>query len=343
MKAVILTAFGGPENLKYVEDFPAPEPKEDEVLVRVKAVALNHLDIWVRKGALPVKPELPHILGSDVSGVVERVGKLVRSVREGDEVVVAPGLSCGVCWDCQSGRDNHCKDYDILGLRSKGGYAEFVVVPERNVIRKPKNLSFVEASSFPLTYTTVWNALVDKGNIKPYHKVFVWAGASGVGVSAIQVAKAFGAFVIASAGSEEKLARLRELGADVVVNHYEEDVVGKVRELFREGVDIVVDHVGQETFNKSVQMLRKGGKLVFFGTTTGSRAELDIRYLFVREIQLLGVYMGSRANLFKIAELFERGVFRPVVDRVFELREAPQAHRYLESSKHFGKVVLKVD
>ena len=343
MKAVLLTAFGGPENLKYVEDYPKPKPKENEVLVRVKAVALNHLDIWVRMGALPVKPELPHILGSDVSGVVEEVGSLVKSVKPGDEVIVAPGLSCGVCWDCQSGRDNHCKDYDILGLRSKGGYAEYVVVPERNVIPKPKNLSFEEAASFPLTYTTVWNALVDKGNIKPYHRVFIWAGASGVGVAAIQVAKSFNAFVIATAGNEEKMKKCKELGADVVLNHYEEDVVKRVRELFKEGIDIVVDHVGEATFRKSVEMLRKGGKLVFFGTTTGSRAELDIRYLFVREIELLGVYMGSRANLFKIAELFERGVYKPVVDKVFPLKDAPEAHRYLEASKHFGKVVLKVE
>lgn len=343
MKAVILTDFGGVENLKYVEDFPKPEPKEDEVLVRVKAVALNHLDIWVRMGALPVRPELPHILGSDVSGVVEKVGSLVKNVKEGDEVIVAPGLSCGVCYDCQSGQDNHCKDYDILGLRSKGGYAEYVVVPARNVIRKPKNLSFEEAASYPLTFLTVWNALVDKAQIKPYSKVFIWAGSSGVGVAGIQIAKAFNAFVITTAGNEEKAKKCKELGADLVFNHYKDDVVQKVREVFREGVDIVVDHVGEKTFWKSVQMLRKGGKLVFFGTTTGSRGEIDIRYVFVREIELLGVYMGRRATLFKITELFERGVFKPIVDKVFPLKEAPEAHRYLEESKHFGKVVLRVE
>ena len=343
MKAVLLTAFGGVENLKYTEDFPKPEPKENEVLIRVKAVALNHLDIWVRTGALPVKPQLPHILGSDVSGVVEKVGSLVKNVKEGDEVIVAPGLSCGVCWDCQSGWDNHCKDYDILGLRSKGGYAEYVVVPERNVIKKPKNLSFEEASSYPLTFLTVWNALVNKGEIKPYHKIVIWAGSSGVGVAGIQIAKSFGAFVIATAGNEEKMRKCKELGADIVINHYKEDVVKKVREIFKEGVDIVVDHIGSKTFWKSVEMLRKGGKLVFFGTTTGSEAKIDIRYTFVREIQLIGVYMGKRADLFKITELFERGVYKPVVDKVFPLEKAGEAHEYLEASKHFGKVVLKVE
>ncbi len=342
MKAVILKNFGGVENLEYVEDFPEPQIKDNEVLIRVKAVALNHLDIWVRLGALAVKPELPHILGSDVSGVVERVGSLVNNVKEGDEVVVAPGLSCGVCYDCQRGRDNLCKDYDILGLKTKGGYAEFVKVPSRNVIKKPKNLSFEEAASYPLTYLTVWNALVEKGQMKPYSRLLVWAGSSGVGVAAIQLAKLMGAFVIATAGSEEKANKCKQLGADVVINHYTEDVPKKVREIFKDGVDIVMDHVGEKTFTKSIECLRKGGKIVFFGTTTGDQANIDIRYVFVREIELLGVYMGSRAHLFKITELMERGLLKPMVDRVFSLVEAPQAHEYLESSKHFGKVVLRV-
>ncbi len=343
MKAVILENFGGVENLKYVEDFPEPEIREDEVLIRVKAVALNHLDIWVRTGSLAVKPSLPHILGSDVSGVVEKKGSLVNNMNEGDEVIVAPGLSCGVCWDCQKGDDNHCKDFDILGLRSKGGYAEFVKVPARNVIKKPKNLSFEEAASYPLTFLTVWNALVDKANIKPFHRVLIWAGSSGVGVAGIQIAKSFGAFVIATAGNEEKAKRCKELGADIVIDHYKEDVVKRVRDIFKEGVDIVMDHIGSSTFWKSVECLRKGGKLVFFGTTTGSEAKIDIRYLFVREISLLGVYMGRRETLFKITELFERGVYKPVIDSVFPLKEAPKAHERMEKSLHFGKIVLKVE
>ena len=342
MKALLLEGFGGPEKLRYTEDFPDPEPKEGEVRVRVKAVALNHLDVWVRTGSLPVKPDLPHILGSDVSGVVDKVGPGVRRFKEGDEVIVAPGLSCGLCEMCQAGEDNLCKDYDILGLRSKGGYAEFVVVPERNLIRKPENLSFEEASSYPLTSLTVWNALVDKGKIKPGDRVLVWGGSSGIGVMAIQIAKLFGAFVIATAGTDEKLKKCKQLGADLVINHYEEDVVKRVRDLFNEGVDLVVDHVGSATFWKSVECLRKGGKLLFFGTTTGDKAEINIRYLFVREITLHGVYMGRRRSLFRITKLFREGKLRPVVDKVFDLKEGPEAHRYLEASKHFGKVVLKL-
>ncbi|ADO46215.1 Alcohol dehydrogenase zinc-binding domain protein [Hydrogenobacter thermophilus TK-6] len=342
MRAVILKAFGGIENLEYVEDFPKPEIREDEVLIRVKAVALNHLDIWVRMGALAVKPELPHILGSDVSGVVEKVGSLVRNVKEGDEVILSPGLSCGVCYECLSGRDNLCRYYDILGLKTRGGYAEYIKVPSRNVMAKPKNLSFEEAASYPLTFLTVWNALVRKGNIKPYSRVLIWAGSSGVGVAGIQIAKLMGAFVIATAGSEEKAKRCKELGADIVINHYQEDVVKRVRDIFKEGVDLVMDHVGEKTFGRSIECLKKGGKLVFFGTTTGSNAQIDIRYVFVREIELLGTYMGTSADLFKITELFERGLLKPIVDRVFDLKSAREAHSYLEASTHFGKVVLRI-
>ena len=272
------------------------------------------------------------------------MGSLVKEdIKEGDEVVVAPGLSCGVCYECQSGHDNHCRHYDILGLRSKGGYAEYVKVPARNVIKKPSNLSFEEASSYPLTFLTVWNALVNKANIRPYHRVLIWGGSSGVGVAGIQIAKLFGAFVIATVGSEEKAKRCKELGADMVIDHYKEDVVQRVRGLFKEGVDIVMDHVGSQTFWKSVECLRRGGRFVFFGTTTGSEASVDIRYIFVREIELLGVYMGPRADLFKITELFERGLLKPVVDRVFPLEKAQEAHTYLEGSRHFGKVVLRVE
>jgi len=343
MKAVVLTAFGGVENLKLVDDFPEPQPKECEVVVRVKAVALNHLDVWVRKGALPVKPELPHVLGSDVAGVVEKVGKGVKNFKEGDEVVVMPGLSCGLCERCQGGDDNLCREYDILGLRSKGGYAQLVKVPELNLVKKPQNLSFVEASSYPLTFLTCWNALVDKGGVKPGDKVFVWAGSSGVGVACIQIAKLFGATVVTTAGNEEKAKKCKELGADLVFNHYEDDLLKEVRSRFKEGVDLVIDHVGEKTFPVSVRLLRRGGKLSFFGTTTGSEVSLNLRELFVREVKLLGVYMGRRANLFRITRLFEEGKFKPVVDRVFPLEEAPKAHEYLEESKHFGKVVLKVD
>ncbi len=343
MRAVLLTDFGDIDGLKFRDEVEEPVLKPTRVLIRVKAVALNHLDIWVRKGALPVKPELPHILGSDISGVVEAVGEEVINVKEGEEVLVIPSLSCGICQVCQGGYDNLCKDYDIIGLRSKGGYAEYISVPVRNVIKKPANLSFEEASSYPLTFLTSWNALVDKGKVDPSKVVFIWAGASGVGTASIQIAKLFGAFVITTVGNEEKMEKCKELGADIVLNHYRDDIEHEVFSLFPEGVDIVVDHIGRKTFGRSASILRRGGVLSFLGTTTGGSVELNLRSLFVKEIQLKGVYMGRRGNLFKITNLFEKEMLKPVIDQIFPLEEARQAHRYMEESRHFGKIVLRID
>ncbi len=343
MKALLLTKFGDEGVFQYTEDFPKPQIAPDEVLVRVKACALNHLDIWVRKGALAYKPPLPHILGSDVAGVVEEVGPLVKHVKPGDEVVVNPNLSCGVCEACLSGQDNHCKEFKILGFQVKGGYAEYVKVPKTNVIPKPKNLTFEETASFPLTYITAWNAVIDKGEIKPGDKVVIWGASSGVGVAALQLSKLFGATVIAITSSEWKAQKLKDLGADFVINRNTQNVEEVVKEISPEGVDIVVDHVGEKTLPISIKLLKKGGRLSFLGTTTGDKGVFNIRYNFVNEIKMNGVYMGRKATLLRIASLFERGLLKPVVDKVFPLKEGEKAHQYLESGNHFGKVVLKVD
>ncbi len=343
MKAVLLKTFGDEGVFEYTESFPKPQIKPDEVLVRVKAVALNHLDIWIRKGTLAFKPTLPHILGSDVAGVVEEVGQLVEHVKPGDEVVVNPNLSCGVCEACLSGEDNHCPQFKILGFQVHGGYAEYVKIPKTNLVPKPKNLTFEEAASFPLTYITAWNAVIDKGEIKLGDVVFIWGGASGVGVASIQLAKLFGAFVITTTSQDWKAEKLKQLGADVVINHRTQNVEEEVKKLFPEGVDLVVDHAGEQTLPISIRLLKKGGRLSFLGTTTGDKGTFNIRYNFVNEIKMNGVYMGRKSVLFRVAELFERGILKPVVDKVFPLKEAGQAHRYLEEGKHFGKVVLKID
>jgi NADPH:quinone reductase-like Zn-dependent oxidoreductase len=342
MKAVLLKTFGDKEIFEYTESFPKPKIKPDEVLVRVRAVALNHLDIWIRKGALTFKPKLPHILGSDVAGVVEEVGELVEHVKVGDEVVVNPNLSCGVCEACLSGQDNHCPRFKILGFQVHGGYAEFVKIPKTNVVPKPKNLTFEEAASFPLTYITAWNALIDKGEIRLGDVVFIWGGASGVGVAAIQLAKLFGAIVITTTSRNRKAERLKQLGADIVINHRTQNVEEEVKKLFPQGVDIVIDHVGEQTLPISIRLLKKGGRLSFLGTTTGDKGGFNIRYNFVNEIKMNGVYMGRKSVLFRVAELFERGLLKPVVDKTFPLERAEEAHRYLEEGKHFGKIVLKV-
>jgi len=343
MKAVLLKNFGDRDVFEYTESFPKPRIKPDEVLVKVKAVALNHLDIWIRKGVLVFKPSLPHILGSDIAGIVEEVGELVNHVKVGDEVIVNPNLSCGVCEACLSGNDNHCPQFKILGFQVHGGYAEYVKVPKSNLIPKPQNLSFEEAASIPLTYITAWNALIDKGEIKPGDTVFVWGGGSGVGVATIQLAKLFGAFVIATTSKDWKAKKLKQLGVDMVVNHHTQDVEKEVKKLFPTGVDIVVDHVGERTLPISIKLLKKGGRLSFLGTTTGDRASFNIRYNFVNEIKMNGVYMGRKAVLYKVAKLFERNLLKPVIDKIFPLPEAPKAHSYLERGDHFGKVILKVD
>jgi NADPH:quinone reductase-like Zn-dependent oxidoreductase len=347
MKAVILKKFGEDDLEKifeYREDFPEPKIGPTEVLIKVKAVALNHLDIWIRKGALAFKPSLPHILGSDVSGVVAKVGSAVKNIKEGDEVVVIPNISCGYCYFCQNGEDNHCKEFKILGFQIHGGYAEYVKVPAINILKKPKNLSFIESASIPLTYITAWNCLFDKGEIFPNAKVFIWGGASGMGVALIQLAKLSGAEVIATTSQEWKAKKLKEeLGVDWVINHSKENIEDKVRKLFPEGVDVVIDFIGEKTFPTSIKLLKKGGRLIFLGTTTGSKGEFDLRYAFVNEISLKGVYMGRRASLFKILELFEEGKLKPIIDKVFSLKEIPQAHKYLEAGKHFGKIVIKID
>jgi NADPH:quinone reductase-like Zn-dependent oxidoreductase len=302
---------------------------------------LNHLDIWVRKGIRGVELPMPHILGSDIAGVVERVGDLVRNTKPGDDVVLSPGLSCMHCEYCLSGRDNLCARYSVLGAAADGGYAEFVKVPSVNVIAKPQNLTFAEAASVPLVFLTAWHMLGERTSLKAGETLLVHAAGSGVGSAAIQIGKLLGARVIATASTDEKLEKARGLGADETINYQQEDFLEAVRRLTnKRGVDVVFEHTGEATWGKSVRSLVRGGRLVTCGATSGFNGNIDIRYLFSRQISLVGSYMGAKAELLDVMKLVEAGKLKAVVDRVLPLEQAADAHRALENRAQFGKVVL---
>lgn len=342
MKAVIFPEHGGLDVLRYT-DMPEPTIGARDVLVRVRACALNHLDIWVRRGMPGVKIPLPHIDGCDIAGEVAKIGADVTNVRVGDRVVLSPGVSCGQCDQCLAGKDNQCRQYSLLGYMYDGGYAEYVKAPSVNALPMPANLSFEEAAAVPLVFLTAWHMLITRAQLKPSEDVLILGAGSGVGSAAIQIANRAGARVIATAGSEAKLAKAKELGADEVINHSQQNIADEVRRITnRRGVDIVFEHVGQATWEQSIRSLAIGGRLVTCGATTGFEGKIDIRYLFSRNLSILGTYMGGKAELFDVLKMVERGELKPVVDRVFPLEQAAAAQERLENREQFGKIVLRV-
>ncbi len=343
MKAVVLPRFGGPEVLEYVEDRPEPVPGPDEVLVHVHAASLNHLDLTVRKGLPTLKLTLPHILGADLAGEVAQLGSDASGFEPGDRVVANPGLTCGHCEFCVAGDDSLCPDYRILGEHVPGTYAEYVVVPARNLLPIPVDMDWVTAAAAPLVFMTAWRLLVTRAAIRPGEDVLILGAGSGVSMAAIQVAKLAGCTVFTTSSSDAKLKRAREIGADVVVNYKEMPWSKAIWELTgKRGVDVVLDHVGEATFKDSLRTLRKGGRLVIPGATTGTLPQIDLRYLFWRQLSVLGSTMANRREFEEVMKLVFMGRLKPVVDKVFPLREAAAAHAYLEGGEQFGKVVLSV-
>jgi NADPH:quinone reductase-like Zn-dependent oxidoreductase len=337
MKAVRFHEHGGPEVLRY-EDAPDPEPASGRAIVRVAACALNHLDLWQRRGLPRVRIPLPHISGSDISGVVVEAGG--GSVAAGTRVLLQPGLSCGTCPACVEGADNLCPQYDVIGLISDGGYAELVSVPLENLVPIPDHIGFVEAAAFPLTFLTAWHMLVTLARVREGDVVLVLAGGSGVGQAAIQIAAVHGARVFATA-APPKHARTRALGAEEVFDHYGDDYSRRIRDATNgRGADIVFEHVGQATWDRSVRSLARGGRLVTCGATTGPKAALDLQHLFARQLSLLGSYMGRKGELRDAAPLFFDGRVRPVIDEVLPLSAAVSAQQRLENGEQFGKIVL---
>jgi NADPH:quinone reductase-like Zn-dependent oxidoreductase len=341
MKAIRFHAHGSPDVLR-LEEVPDPVSGPGEALVRVRACALNHLDLWQRNGLRRVVIPLPHISGSDVAGVLVDPGG--SGIPTGSRVMLQPGISCGRCLACLSGSDNECPQYEVLGYRNHaGGYAELVKVPVQNVVAIPDSVSFVEAAAFPLTFVTAWHMLVTRAQVQRDEDVLVLAAGSGVGQAAVQIARLHGARVIATAGSDAKLEQARALGAAAVINHHTQDIAEEVKRITnRRGVDVVVEHVGAATWAKSMRSLARNGRVVTCGATTGGDASVDLLPLFSKRLSILGSYMGTKAELVRAAGQFFAGRLRPVIDRTFPLAEAAAAQRRLEQSGQFGKIVLEV-
>ena len=338
MKAVRFHEFGGPEVLKY-EDVPDPVLRKDQVLIRVRACALNHLDLFVRKGLPGVA--LPHINGSDVAGDITAVGEYITDLKPGQRVLLAPMVFDNFCPACMRGQQNFCPAFSVLGYGNDGGNAEFIPVPRANIIPIPDTLTYENAASVPLVFLTAWHMLVTRAGIKPGQTVLVLGAGSGVGTAAIQIAKLFHATVLTTAGDDNKLQKARELGADHLINHYEQKISDEVKKITgRQGVDIVLEHVGSATWEESMKSLKPGGTIVTCGATTVGDVKFDIRFLFARQLSFLGSFMGTMGELYDVLTHVFAGKLRPVVDTTFPLQEARAAHERLERSEMFGKIVL---
>jgi NADPH:quinone reductase-like Zn-dependent oxidoreductase len=339
MKAIVVREHGGVEKLEKAE-VPDPVPQPGEAIVAVRATALNHLDIWLRRGVPGHKFPLPMIPGAEVAGVIDQIPE-GTGWKRGDEVIVAPGFSCGHCVACLSGNDPLCLDFGIFGEGRNGGEAEKIAVPIRNLVRKPARLSFAEAAAIPLDLLTAWHMLIARAQLRAGETVLVQAGGSGVGSAGIQIAKMFHATVYTTVGSAEKAKRAKELGADETILYRETDFVAAVRALTaKRGVDIVFEHIGGETFERSLKTLARGGRLVTCGATAGGEATINIRLVFFKLLSILGSTMGSVAELHEIMKHVEAGRLKPVIDRILPLDRVAEGHRALENRETFGKVVL---
>lgn len=342
-EAMVMDRHGGPEVLER-RTISLPELGPHEVRVRVRAVALNHLDLWVRRGGPAFKLEFPHRLGSDMAGEIETLGSEVRDRQLGSRVLLHPALSCGRCAACLSGRDNLCRQYRILGESTQGGYARHVQVAEGNALDIGQSLELTEAAALPLCTLTAWQMVFRKACVEPAQVVLVNAGGSGVSAMIIQLCKLAGARVIASTSQPSKVERARELGADEVIVTSSQDLVAEGRRLTdRAGFDVVFDHVGGDLFEKSLALVRWGGRIVICGATSGFSPHIDLRQIFFRQIEILGSTMGRRADLLQALPLLRSRRIHAVVDRVMPLWQAREAHELLESRQAFGKVVLAVD
>jgi NADPH:quinone reductase-like Zn-dependent oxidoreductase len=341
VKAILLHEHGGPDVLQYA-DFSTPEPGLGQVQVQLEATAMNRLDIWVRTGWPGIKLEYPHILGADGAGRVSAVGGGVTEFRVGDRVVINSNLSDGTCEFCVAGFDNRCVHWGLLGETRRGTYAEYVVVPDRNVLKLPDEFPFEQAAAASLVFLTAWHSLIVRGGLQAGESILIVGAGGGVNTASIQIAKYAGAKVYVVGSNAEKLKRAEELGADVLIDRSQGDWSKAVYQLtHKRGVDVAVDNVGAGTLPLSQRAVRKGGRILTVGNTGGPKFEFDNRFMFAKHISLIGSTMGTRSDFAKVMALVFEGKLAPPIDATFALKDVRAAHEHMEQGEFFGKIVLQ--
>jgi NADPH:quinone reductase-like Zn-dependent oxidoreductase len=344
MRAVFIGEHGNLENLQ-VGDVETPQVGPDEVLVETKYGALNHLDIFVVRGWPGLSLSMPHVIGADGSGIIREIGSGVNTVTKGDRVTINPGLSCGKCDKCLSGQQVLCNNFSILGENTWGSFAEYVKVPEINVIKIPDGYPFDKAAAAPLTFLTAWRMLTTLARLKYNEYIFIHGAGGGVSSAAIQIAKFFKAKVIATTSTQEKMEKATKLGADYVINYKENKDYTKFvyKELTnKQGIDVVIDNVGQATFPTSIQLLKPGGRLITCGVTSGPFTKINITNIFWKHLEIKGSTMANQGEFREVMKLIFEGKLHPIIDRVFSLEKIKDAERYLSDGNQFGKVLLKI-
>ena len=338
MKAAVFYECGGPDKIQVV-DLPKPEIQPNQVLIQIKAAALNHHDLWMLRGPADSSYVFPYCGGSDLSGVVAEVGEDVLQLKAGERVLVNPNLGCGTCAQCLTGEENYCPDYDILS----GGFAEYIAVSAKKVLTIPDDISFVQAAAVPLVFQTAWHALITQAQVRPGEDVLILGASGGVSSAAIQIAKLTGARVIATTSSEEKMEKARQLGADYVLNRTDGDYWAEIYMWTNQrGVDVVVENVGAATWVQSMQSLVKGGRLVSYSRTTGRKAETNISLLFWNQLKIIGSTMSSNQEFVEVMQLVFQHKLQPVIDSIYPLKEARAAFAHLDAGGQFGKVIIRV-
>ncbi len=341
MKAAIFRQHGGPEVVE-LADIPPPDVAPGHVLVAVRAAAMNHLDLWTRRGLPGLDIEFPHVGGSDVAGTIAELGDGVKGLAAGTRVLVNPSLWCGSCEFCGRGEESLCVSYRILGEHLNGGFAQFLSVPAHNVLPIPDDLSFPEAAAVPLVYQTAWRGIISRGRLRAGETVLVTGGSGGVSTAAIQIAKLAGARVLAVTAGADKVQRLEALGADLVFDRLATDFSKEVwQATAKRGVDLVFDGVGEAIWPALLRALARGGRLVVYGATTGPKGQIDIRLAFWKQLNVIGTTMSSRSEFEEVMRLVFARRLRPVIDVVWPLEKAREAHERLEAGAQFGKIILE--